>query len=223
MLRRRSFLASAAAAYAQAPPPAAKIISSVVLSMLPGSLEEKLWAVARAGIQSVELLGEFESERIRPLLRSYTLTVDTITALPDWSSTLAAASKLDAARVLLPANTDVERLRRLGDQAAKADLTLLVEKVELVKSAGHPQVRLLFDMPRTPDPVKQFEAASPHVKVIRAADPAPADFYRAVAKAGFEGHIALAYRPTGDTAASLIRAVDAMRRSLSAPPPPPTA
>lgn len=210
---RRSFLATAGAVWAQAPPPAVKIRSSVSLSMLPGRLEDKLWAVARAGIQSVEFLGEtLNWPEVAKLVRPYDLAVDTISALQDWAATQAAASALHATGVLLPPGTSLAQLHTTAALAAKTDLTVLVNNLDLVKQAGHPRVRLLFDA-QQPDAVKQFEAAAPLVSVIHVAEP-PAGFYRAVAKAGFTGHIAFTYRPAGDVATSLLRSVDAMRKAL---------
>jgi hydroxypyruvate isomerase len=75
----------------QVPPPAkARITSSVMLWTLEGSFEDKVEIAARAGIQSVELVGEHENwsdadiARIRRLLRSFRMGVDTISSTPDW-------------------------------------------------------------------------------------------------------------------------------------------
>ena len=92
-----------------------------------------------------------------------------------------------------------------------------------MKEAAHPQVRLRYDVfeeqGKTP-----LEDAAPYIKLLHVAD-APDrrepgagtlpfnDIYKTLLKAGFEGHVVMAYRPTGDPAASLIRAVDAMRKS----------
>jgi len=103
---RRSFLqsglsavASAAIAAAQqgpgaatAPPRKAKITSSVMLWTLKGSFEEKLQIAAKAGLQSVELVGEHANwsdqqiGEMKKLARSFGLGMDTIIAQPDWGS-----------------------------------------------------------------------------------------------------------------------------------------
>lgn len=90
-------LASASAGIAAAQttstplPPKAKITSSVMLWTLKGSFEEKLETAARAGLQSVELVGEYaawpdtEVARVKKLLRSFVLGADTLIATPDWN------------------------------------------------------------------------------------------------------------------------------------------
>lgn len=90
-------LASASAGIAAAQttstplPPKAKITSSVMLWTLKGSFEEKLEIAARAGLQSVELVGEYaawpdtEVARVKKLLRSFVLGADTLIATPDWN------------------------------------------------------------------------------------------------------------------------------------------
>jgi hydroxypyruvate isomerase len=81
--------ASASASLAQSPT-AAPNTSSVMLWTLKGSFEEKLEAAARAGIQSVELVGEHyewtsaEIDRIKKLARSLKLGMDTISSTPFW-------------------------------------------------------------------------------------------------------------------------------------------
>ena len=67
MMERRELLKTGAALVAGAAlarpqssaPPKAKITSSVMLWTLKGSFEEKLEIAARAGLQSVELVGEY--------------------------------------------------------------------------------------------------------------------------------------------------------------------
>ena len=85
---RRTFVQ---AALAQTPAPAkAKITSSVMLWTLKGSFEEKLEIAARAGLQSVELVGEHENwsdgevNRVRKLARSLRIGMDTISSTPNW-------------------------------------------------------------------------------------------------------------------------------------------
>jgi hydroxypyruvate isomerase len=98
-MQRREILKSGAAlaacaalARAQSSAPAkAKITSSVMLWTLKGSFEEKLETAARAGIQSVELVGEYASwtdadiARIKKLARSFGLGMDAMLASPDWN------------------------------------------------------------------------------------------------------------------------------------------
>ncbi|MFB3827995.1 MAG: TIM barrel protein [Bryobacteraceae bacterium] len=92
---RRQFLAGvgglAVAQAPQVPPPKAKITSSVMLWTLKGSLEEKLEAAARSGVQSVELVAEYaewsdaDFERYRKLCRGFRLVTDSIAACPNWA------------------------------------------------------------------------------------------------------------------------------------------
>ena len=82
MNRRNLIATSSLAAFAQAPPPPrkAKITSSVMLWTLKGTFEEKMEAAAKAGIQSVQFVGEhvgWDEARIRTvknLARSLRLT-----------------------------------------------------------------------------------------------------------------------------------------------------
>lgn len=78
----------------QVPPPKkADITSSVMLWTLRGSFRQKLEIAARAGIQSVELVGEHtgwsdaEIRDARNAARSFRLGMDTISAMPDWGRT----------------------------------------------------------------------------------------------------------------------------------------
>ena len=72
-------------------PPKAKITSSVMLWTLKGSFEEKLETAARAGLQSVELIGEYASwsdadiGRVKKTARSFGLGIDALLASPDWN------------------------------------------------------------------------------------------------------------------------------------------
>jgi hydroxypyruvate isomerase len=97
MERRELFKSGAAlltAAFAsdaqQPPPPKAKITSSVMLWTLKGSFEEKLEAAARAGVQSVEMVGEYadwtdsDIARVKKLARSFRLGMDVLIATPNW-------------------------------------------------------------------------------------------------------------------------------------------
>lgn len=95
-MRRRAFLQATAAAAAAFPAssaptaPSAAITSSVMLWTLKGSFNEKAEVAAKAGCQSVELVGEHagwsdaQIAETKKLLRSLKLGMDTIIATPDW-------------------------------------------------------------------------------------------------------------------------------------------
>ena len=75
----------------QVPPPKqAAITSSVMLWTLRGSFEEKLEIAARAGLQSVELVGEHLEwddagfRAARRAAQSFRLGMDTLGAMPNW-------------------------------------------------------------------------------------------------------------------------------------------
>jgi hydroxypyruvate isomerase len=99
-MKRRDFLASCGAAVlggsslsqTPAPPKRAKITSSVMLWTLKGTFETKIEVAARAGLQSVELVGEHakwsdaEITRMKKLTRSFGLGMDTIIATPNWKN-----------------------------------------------------------------------------------------------------------------------------------------
>src|SRR5713226_8274793 len=86
-----ALLAGVAQSTPQPPPPKAKITSSVMLWTLKGSFEDKLETAARAGVQSVELVGEYadwteaDVARIKKLLRSFRLGMDVLIATPNWN------------------------------------------------------------------------------------------------------------------------------------------
>lgn len=73
------------------PPKPAKVISSVMLWTLKGTMEQKLSTVAQAGIQSVELVSEYtrwsdaDVARYNKLAQSYGITFDTLVAQKDWT------------------------------------------------------------------------------------------------------------------------------------------
>jgi len=77
-------------------PPKAKITSSVMLWTLKGSFEEKLETAARAGLQSVELIGEYaqwsdaDIARVKKTARAFGLGMDTLLASPDWGKRLVS-------------------------------------------------------------------------------------------------------------------------------------
>jgi len=74
------------------PPPKARITSSVMLWTLKGSFEEKLATVARAGLQSVELVSEHlawsdaQAERYKIIAQSYNITIDALLAQHNWTT-----------------------------------------------------------------------------------------------------------------------------------------
>ncbi len=98
MMERRELLKTGAALVAGAAlarpqssaPPKAKITSSVMLWTLKGSFEEKLETTARAGLQSVELIGEYaqwsdaDIARVKKTARAFGLGMDTLLGSPDW-------------------------------------------------------------------------------------------------------------------------------------------
>jgi hydroxypyruvate isomerase len=90
-------LMAAGALRAQAPqnegmplPAKAKMTSSVMLWTLQGTFEERVQAAARAGMQSVELVGEYvgwtdaDIARQKKFVRSFGMGMDTLIATPDW-------------------------------------------------------------------------------------------------------------------------------------------
>ena len=94
---RRTFLAASSSTLAlaqQAPPAAppkkAKVTSSVMLWTLKGTFEEKMEAAAKAGLQSVEFVGEHyewsdaDIDRVKKLARSLKLGIDTLSSVPRW-------------------------------------------------------------------------------------------------------------------------------------------
>lgn len=91
-MNRRTFVgaASGALALAQPPPKQAKITSSVMLWTLKGTFEERMEAAAKAGLQSVEFVGEHydwtdaDIERVKKLARSLRLGIDTLSSVPKW-------------------------------------------------------------------------------------------------------------------------------------------
>ncbi|MEZ5399096.1 MAG: TIM barrel protein [Bryobacteraceae bacterium] len=144
-------------------------------------------------------------------------------------------------------STLVENCKRCGALGEKYGITLVVEPLNtridhkgyfldncveglrLIREAGHPRVRLLFDLyheqVQSGNVTASVEAAAPWVDIFHVADnpgrgePGTgemnyAHLYRAIAKTGFAGHIAMEYRPPADAAGSLIRSVDSMRRAI---------
>jgi hydroxypyruvate isomerase len=72
------------------PAPKARITSSVMLWTLKGSFDEKLEIAARAGIQSVELVGEYAAwsdadiTSVKKTAQSFGLGMDALLGSPDW-------------------------------------------------------------------------------------------------------------------------------------------
>ncbi len=267
-------------------PPKAAITSSAMLWTLPGSFEEKLETVARAGLQSVELLGEHtgwsaeDIRRFRHTAESFRLRIDVIGANPHWREkavsmvdpgqrdgllaevrkNIEVALELGAPMLVLMAGLAVDGLshdqqienlvascRQCGDLAAEAGVGLLVEPLnnrdepgfflnscveglEVVKRAGHPHVRLLFDLyheqVQSGNLIATIENAAPYVAVFHVADnpgrhePGTGEIYfpnvyRAIRDVDFDGYIAMEYLPATDPVRSLIRSVDGMRAALA--------
>ena len=141
----------------------------------------------------------------------------------------------------------LEGSKRAGELAAQAGVTLLVEPLnakkdhpgffltncteglKLVKEAGNPHVRLLFDIyhehVETGSVIGILPEAAPYTAVFHVADspgrhdPGSGEInytevYKAIAKIGYAGYIAMEYLPLGDPVASLIKSVDQMRAAL---------
>ena len=139
---------------------------SVMLWTLQGSFDQRLEAAAQAGIGSLQLVGEWsqwgdaEFDRVNALRRSLGLGVDALVAQQNWrqrpvslvdpshregfladlATGLAAAQKLECARIILMAGDEVagvprvqqhaclvEGLRRGGELAAREKITLILE------------------------------------------------------------------------------------------------
>ncbi len=95
-MNRRAFLAggaatlTAGAAVQSQEPKQARITSSVMLWTIQGTLAQKLEVAARAGLQSVELVGEHvkwsdaEIADVKKLVRSFRLGIDTLSSVPNW-------------------------------------------------------------------------------------------------------------------------------------------
>jgi hydroxypyruvate isomerase len=98
----------------------AAVTSSVMLWTLKGSFEEKLEAAARAGIQSVELVGEHyewtpaDCERVKKLARSFKLGIDTLSAVPFWKKMpVSMVDPAQRANLLAEVRKNIETARRL--------------------------------------------------------------------------------------------------------------
>lgn len=262
-------------------PPKAKITSSVMLWTLKGSFEEKLETAARAGLQSVELVGEYaawpdaEIARVKKLLRSFVLGADTLIATPvsmvdpaqrenflnDVRNAIVYAQKLEIPQIILmsgnaiPGRTHEEQyasllegVKRAGDLAANADVTMIVEPLnslvnhkgfflttcveglKLVREAGNPHIRLLFDIyheqVQAGNIIHTLTEAADHVTVFHVADnpgrhdPGTGEIdyvnvYKAIRNTGYSGYVTMEYLPLGDQVASLTKSINDFRASLS--------
>jgi hydroxypyruvate isomerase len=131
------------------------------------------------------------------------------------------AAKAGITLVVEPLNTRIDHKGYFLDNC--------VDGLRLVRETGHPHLRLLFDLyheqVQSGNVTASLEAAAPWVGVFQVADnpgrgePGTGEMnyphlFRAIAKTGFTGHIAMEYKPAGDPVASLIRAVDGMRDAL---------
>ncbi len=204
-----------------------RITTSVMLSSLTGSLDDRVRTAARAGLQSVQLRAEYANwsdadfTRFRKLTRSYNLAIDAIAAGPNLAPAIAAAQKLDCPQIILAAPT-------APDLADKANLTLLVEPkgaalpaLQLVKSTDSPRLRLLFDVSteqaHSGDLTRTLSDVIPYTNVIRvAATPVEINWrhiYRTIAKSTFSGTLVFTHVP------SLTQAVNDFRNAAMEPPP----
>lgn len=110
-------------------------------------------------------------------------------------------------------------------------LATCVEGLRLVREVDNPHLRLLFDIyheqVQVGNVIRTIREAASVTEVFHVADnPGRNDpgtgelnypnIYRAIAKTGFRGHIAMEYLPLGDPVKSLIKAVDEMRAALAA-------
>jgi len=105
-----------------------------------------------------------------------------------------------------------------------------VEGLKAVREADNPHVKLLFDIyhqqVQEGNIIDTFSKNIQHIAVFHVADcPGRHDpgtgelhyenIYRAIAKAGFQGHIAMEYLPVGEQVASLTRAVADLRKAVA--------
>jgi hydroxypyruvate isomerase len=110
-------------------------------------------------------------------------------------------------------------------------LTTCVDGLKLIREVDNPRVRLLFDIyheqVQIGNVIRTIQEAAPLTDVFHVADnPGRNDpgtgelnypnIYRAIAKTGFRGVIAMEYLPLADPVKSLTRSVDEMRANLNA-------
>ncbi len=104
-----------------------------------------------------------------------------------------------------------------------------VEGLEAIKQVANPHVKLLFDIyhqqVQEGNIIETLTGNIPHIAVFHVADcpgrhdPGTgelhyANIYRAIAKAGFQGHVAMEYLPLGEQVASLTQAVADLRQAV---------
>jgi hydroxypyruvate isomerase len=184
-----TLLAGAALARPQSSaPPKAKITSSVMLWTLKGSFEEKLETAARAGLQSVELIGEYaqwsdaDVARVKKTASSFGLGMDTLIVDPaqreaflaDVRNAIGYARKLDVPQIILMSGNAIvgrthegqyasllEGAKRAGDLAAEAKLTMIVEPLNsLINHKG-------FFLTTCTEGLKLIrEVDNPHVRLL---------------------------------------------------------
>lgn len=201
-MERRDVLKAGAAAFA-APLLAqtkTKMTTSVMLWTLKGSFEEKLEAAARAGLQSVELVGEYvdwtdtDCDRVKKLVRSLNLGMDTIGSNPSWSRTpttlvdpahresllasvrkaLVAAQKLEIPLALLmagntiPGRTHAEQWASMVEGAKQAgDLAAKANVILIVEPLNSLVNHKGYFLPTCVEGLKLIkEVDNPHVKLL---------------------------------------------------------
>ncbi|MBM3735848.1 MAG: TIM barrel protein [Acidobacteria bacterium] len=131
------------------------------------------------------------------------------------------AAKAGITLIVEPLNTKVNHKGYFLDSC--------VAGLKLIKEVNHPHARLLFDLyheqVQVGDVVRSLQAAHEFVKVFHVADnpgrndPGTgemnyANIYQAIRKTGYQGYITMEYLPLGDQTASLMKAVDSMRKAL---------
>ena len=109
-------------------------------------------------------------------------------------------------------------------------LTSAVEGLKAVRQVDNPHVKLLFDIyheqVQEGNIIDTLSKNVQHIAVFHVADcpgrhdPGTgelhyANIYRAIAKAGFQGHIAMEYLPLGEQVSSLTRAVGELRQAVA--------
>ncbi len=124
----------------------------------------------------------------------------------------------------------VEPLNSLVDHPG-CFLTSCVDGLRLVREINRPNVRLLFDVyheqVQRGNIIRTFTEAAPLVGLVHVADnpgrndPGTGEInftnvYKAIKKSGYTGRIAMEYRPLGDPAQSLAKAIGDMRAALAA-------
>ena len=141
----------------------------------------------------------------------------------------------------------LEGTKRAGELAAQANVTLIVEPLNslvdhkgfflttcaeglrLVREAGNPHVKLLFDIyheqVQAGNVIRTLTEAAPHVAVFHVADspgrhePGTGELnwpniYKAIQKSGYSGYLTMEYIPTGEQVSSLVKALNEFRTSL---------